>query len=151
VKGVTVYLHDWFGPGRHAKVVSTRSPEFKAEEAKYRTEPLVTGDESRLTEIGDVVFPKLLDPVDDLPPATVITHVRIAGDKLLVRGTTTDNGTVKRVLVNGREARAVAANFAEWETILDRVPSSELNLSAYAEDAAGNVEKRPHEWRLQHP
>ena len=23
-KGVPVYLHDWFGPGRHAKVVSTK-------------------------------------------------------------------------------------------------------------------------------
>ena len=30
-KGVPIYLHDWFGPGRHAKVVSTRSPEYKAD------------------------------------------------------------------------------------------------------------------------
>ncbi len=29
-KGVPVYLHDWYGPGRHALVVSTRSPEFKS-------------------------------------------------------------------------------------------------------------------------
>ena len=30
-KGVPIYLHDWFGPGRTAMVVSTRSPEYKAE------------------------------------------------------------------------------------------------------------------------
>ena len=30
-KGVPIYLHDWFGPGRHAMVVSTRSPEYKTD------------------------------------------------------------------------------------------------------------------------
>jgi len=146
-KGVTIYLHDWFGPGRDAEVVSTRSPELKAKEGKYRSEPLLTGDESRVAEVHDIAFPKLLDPVDDLPPATVITHVRSADGELVVRGTTSDNGKVKRVLVNGKEARALAANFAEWEITLDGVPSSGLKLSAHAEDAAGNIEKRPHEWR----
>jgi hypothetical protein len=147
-KGVTIYLHDWFGPGRHAKVVSTRSPEFKGEENKYRSEPLLTGDESRVSEARNLAFPKLLDPVDDLPPATVITHVRGGDGKLVVRGTTSDNGTVKRVLVNGKEARALAANFAEWEIILEGTRSAGRKLSAHAEDEAGNVEKRPHEWTV---
>src|SRR5207237_1368446 len=90
-------------------------------------------------------YPRPLDPVDDRPPATVITHVaRPAAGRLLVRGTTSDNGTVKRVLVNGTEARAVAANFAEWEALLDSVPSGAVALTAHAEDAAGNVERRPH-------
>jgi hypothetical protein len=150
-KGVTIYLHDWFGPGRHAEVVSTRSHEFKAEEGKYHSEPLLTGDESRVTEVRDVAFPKLLDPVDDLPPATVMTHVRAAGGKLIVRGTTSDNGTVKRVLVNGKEARAVGDNFGEWEILLDLVPSTRMKLAAYAADAAGNVEQRPHEWTVPQP
>jgi hypothetical protein len=146
-KGVTIFLHDWFGSGRHAKVVSTRSSEFKAEAGKYRPEPLLTGDESRATEVRDLEFPKLLDPVDDLPPVTVITHVRaLAGGKMEIHGTTSDNGTVKRVLVNGTEARALSANFAEWEVTLDRTPSPGLKLTAHAEDAAGNIEKRPHEW-----
>jgi len=146
-KGVTIYLHDWFGPGRHAKVVSTRSNEFKAEAGKYRSEPLLTGDESRVTEVRGIAFPELLAPVDDLPPATVITHVRAApGGKLVVRGTTSDNGTVKRVLVNGKEACALAVNFAEWEAILDGVLPAGLKLAAHAEDAAGNTEKRVHEW-----
>src|SRR5262249_6806195 len=117
-KGVPIYLHDWFGPGRHARVVSTRSNEFKADKGKYRPEPQLTGDESRVTEVRDLAFPKLLDPVDDLPPITVITHVVRQAGKLTVRGTTSDNGTVTRVLVNGTPARAVRPNFAEWEAVL---------------------------------
>jgi hypothetical protein len=91
-------------------------------------------------------FPKPLDPVDDLPPVTVITHWHRAADGgLVVRGTATDDGVIRRVLVNGREARAVAANFAEWEAILDALPTAgAVTLSARAEDAAGNVERTPH-------
>jgi len=82
--------------------------------------------------------------VDDLPPTTVITHARtLPGGKVLVKGTTTDNGTVKRVLVNGKEAKAVTANFGEWEIEFVNLPG-EVRLTAYAEDAAGNVEPRPH-------
>jgi hypothetical protein len=84
--------------------------------------------------------------VDDLPPATVITFVgKPDHGKLLVRGTTSDNGTVRRVLVNSHAAKATAANFAEWEITLDQVRPGALKLTARAEDAAGNVEQLPHE------
>ena len=97
-------------------------------------------------------YPKPLDPVDDLPPATVITHVtRPAAGKLLVRGTTSDNGPVKRVLVNGIAARATAANFAEWEAALESVPAGAVTLTAHAEDAAGNVERLPHVVTVNRP
>jgi hypothetical protein len=89
-------------------------------------------------------YPKPLDPIDDLPPITIITSVRVADDKVLVRGTTADNGVVKRVVVNGIEAKATRDNFAEWEVTLDGVKTESLKVSAHAEDAAGNVEKRPH-------
>jgi hypothetical protein len=143
-KGVPIYLHDWFGPGRHAKVVSTKTRELHSDRLTYRDEPLLTGDESRAAEVRDVVFPTLLDPVDDLPPVTVITHVAKANGKMVVRGTTSDNGTVKRVLVNGREARSLDANFAEWEAVVEEAAPGLLKLEAHAEDNAGNVEKRPH-------
>jgi hypothetical protein len=95
--------------------------------------------------LSSTAFPKPLDPVDDLPPATVITFVgKAAEGKRVVRGTTSDNGTVKRVLVNGQEARAAAPNFAEWAITLAGVPSGEWRVTASAEDAAGNVEKTPH-------
>ena len=57
---------------------------------------------------------------------------------------TADGGGVKRVSVNGQEARSLRPNFAEWEVILADVKPGERKLSAHAEDAAGNVEKRPH-------
>jgi hypothetical protein len=106
--------------------------------------PGLTTKGTRATAVKGVEFPKVLDPVDDLPPATVITHASRRGNRVVVRGTTSDNGTVKRVVVNGKPARAVAPNFAEWEAVLTDVPPGACKLTAHAEDAAGNVEKRPH-------
>jgi hypothetical protein len=142
-KGVPIYLHDQFGPGRTAKIVSTKTKELKADGLAYREESLLTGDESRVAEVAGVEFPKLLDPVDDLPPTTVITHIRRDGSKLIVRGTSADNGVIKRVTVNGKDAKALAPNFAQWEVVF---PADQVGakLTARAEDAAGNVEKRPH-------
>jgi hypothetical protein len=97
---------------------------------------------------ADADFPAPLAPVDDLPPVTVITHVRRDAGKLVVRGTTSDNGTVARVLVNGREARGLSANFAEWEVVLEDGAAGDGTLTAHAEDAAGNVEKTPHVLRV---
>jgi hypothetical protein len=115
---------------------------LKNDGLEYRAVPNLTGDESRVAEVQDVAFPKLLDPVEDLPPATVITQaVRQDGGKLLVRGFTSSNAKVKSVLVNQRAAKATAANFAEWEIVLD---VKDGKLEAFAEDTAGNVEKRPH-------
>ena len=143
-KGVPIYLHDHFGPGKTAMVVSTRSPEYKAAPDTFHADFPLTGDESRVTEVKDIAFPKLLDPVDDLPPTTVITHIIRAGSvsdgRLIVRGTTADNGAVKRVMVNGISAKATADNFAQWEASIDAAKE----VRAHAEDAAGNIEPRPH-------
>jgi hypothetical protein len=97
-------------------------------------------------------YPKPLAPVDDLPPITVITDVRPVGSgTLVVRGTTSDNGAVAKVLVNGRPAQSLRANFAEWEVVLKDVRPGEVRLTAHAEDAAGNVEKRPHVMAVRVP
>jgi hypothetical protein len=79
---------------------------------------------------------------DCRPPTTVITHARRAGGKLIVRGTTADNRGVRRVTVNGREARPLLPNFAEWEVRLD--PPADTRLAAAAVDRSGNEEPRPH-------
>jgi hypothetical protein len=139
--GVPLYFHDWYGPGITAKVVSTKAKDFAADGNEYAADVPLTGDESKAAKVKDVTFPKLLDPVDDLPPITVITHVTVKDGKTTVRGTTSDNGTVKRVLVNGKEAKATAPNFAEWEIELTEAKGP---IAAHAEDTAGNVEKRPH-------
>ncbi len=91
-------------------------------------------------------YPRPLDPVDDLPPVTVITQVRRdAMGRLVVRGTTVDNGTIKKILVNGREARTLRPNFAEWEAVIENAGDGTRKITAQAEDMAGNQEKRPHE------
>jgi G8 domain len=140
-KGVPVYLHDWYGTGQHAKIASTKAKDLLGDGNVYGSEVGLTGDESRVAKVTGIEFPKLLDLVDDLPPATIVTSVVRDGGKVIVRGVTGDNGTVKRVLVNGIEAKATRENFAEWEAI---VPMA-TKFAAHAEDAAGNVEKLEHE------
>jgi prepilin-type N-terminal cleavage/methylation domain-containing protein len=89
----------------------------------------------------------LLRPVDDFPPSTVVTGVRLK-DKLnpsgplIVRGSSCDDSEIARVVVNEMEARPTRENFAEWEVEL---PSADLaSIAAHAEDEAGNVEKSRH-------
>jgi hypothetical protein len=79
----------------------------------------------------------------------VITQLSQAKGKLLIRGTASDNGIIKRVVVNGQAANALAPNFSEWQITLDNPADSEGLISAHAEDAAGNVEKMPHVVRIQ--
>jgi hypothetical protein len=142
---VSIYLHDHYGSGRTAQVVSTRSPEYKAEPNKYREDQPLTGDESRVAEVSGIEFPQLLSPVDDLPPATVITHVSRTDDgKLLVRGTVIDNGEVKRVLVNGQDA-TVESVTGQWEVRLAVSGKVPVELTAHSEDVAGNVERLGHQ------
>jgi len=140
-----VYLHDWYGPGQDAKVESTAAKDYAKDGLVYAADVPLTGDESRVARTANVKFPEPLHPVDDLPPATVITNVERRNGTVVVRGTTSDNGTVVKVTVNGQAAKATAANFAEWEAMLRDVKPGEVRISAHAEDAAGNVEKRPHE------
>ncbi len=142
--GVPVYLHDFLGPDRTAKVVATNAKDFAADGAGYRAEPPLTGHEAKLAEVHGIEFPELLDPIDDRPPLTVITNVLHRDGRWLVRGTSSDDGTIRRVLVNGKEARPTRDNFAEWEITLDGSASEPLHLTARAEDAEGNVEPRPH-------
>jgi hypothetical protein len=139
--GVPAYFHDYFGPGKAAKVLAVKSKEVASGD-NFRAEPGLTSKLTRATEVPGIAFPQLLEPVDDLPPATVITQVRKVGATLVVRGTTSDNGTVTKVLVNGQPARALAPNFAEWEAIL--ADGAVKEVRAQATDAAGNVEPRPH-------
>jgi hypothetical protein len=88
-------------------------------------------------------------PPDDAPPVTVVTHVLVQPDgKLKVKGTTTDNGPVSRVAVNGQAATATAPNYLEWEVVLDAMPM-DRTLTAYAVDASGNSEVMKHVDRVR--
>ena len=49
---------------------------------------------------------------------------------------------VRKVTVNGTDAKPLSANFAEWEVTLD--PPADGRLTARSADRAGNEEPRPH-------
>lgn len=141
---VPVFLHDYFGPGRAARVVSMKSGEFRSAGANtYRHERTLTGDESRVSEIENPSFPQLLDPVDDQPPATVITHVRQTTDGWLIQGTASDNGTIRQVLINDRPATSTRGDFEEWQITLKTLPANQT-LQSTGTDIAGNTEVLPH-------
>lgn len=53
------------------------------------------GDGGNRVQPPDVEVARL-SPVDDLPLITVITHVSKQSGKLLIRGSTSDNGAVRR-------------------------------------------------------
>lgn len=146
--GVPYYVHDYYGPGRHAKIVTTSAKPLLADGNKYLEEWPLTGDESVVAEVKNVAWPKLLDMVDDLPPATVITSVRRIGGKLTVTGVSHDNGKIVSVTVNGRPAQIGAGTngVANWSIELP-LPA-DGNVSAYAADDAGNIERSVHNLRI---
>ncbi|HUQ69567.1 MAG TPA: hypothetical protein VM165_08595, partial [Planctomycetaceae bacterium] len=146
--GVPYYLHDHYGPGRHARIVSTVAKALLADGNKYHEEPPLTGDESVVAEVSDVAWPRLLELVDDLPPATVVTSVRRVGDKLMVAGITHDNGEITAVTVNGRSAQMAAGphGVANWSIELS--PPADGKLSAHAADDSGNLEQTVHSLRI---
>jgi len=142
---VTYYFHGYPATGDVTKVVSTKFP--AAASAEFGSVDKFTGKDVRAAKSAPVAFPQLLVPVDDLPPATVITSARKQADgKLLVRGVTQDNGEVTEVIVNGQRAKIVTqqAGVADWEVTL---PAAK-ELTASARDRAGNTEKASHHLKL---
>jgi hypothetical protein len=130
---VPIYVHDYFGPGIDAKVVRVKSGDLTSDGLNYAAKPPLTGRDVLVAETKGTPFPKLLDPIDDLPPATVITHV--------IRKK--DNGKIAKVVVNGQIAQPLRPNFAEWHATVDAA----AEVAAYAEDSAGNIERTPHRVR----
>src|SRR5437660_455293 len=47
VEGVPIYLHDYYGPGRTAKVVSVNTRYVKTDGLSYRAESPLTGKDAR--------------------------------------------------------------------------------------------------------
>jgi hypothetical protein len=145
VDGMDIYSSHYgvFTPGYDPRVRTYGRATFKG----VRSSGILTASP---TALPGVKAP-LPTGVDDRPPSTVITRVATTGDgRWVVRGTTVDNGAVRRVLVNGSEARPLSPDFLEWQAALDdRTRAPTLTISAFAEDAAGNVEPRPHIVRLR--
>jgi hypothetical protein len=143
-RGVPIYIHNYFGSGRHAKVVSTAAKDLIEDGNKYREERTLTSNESRVAEVQDVEWPKLLDPVDDIPPATIITSIRRDGGQFVVRGISHDNGEIVSITVNGQQAEVVStqAGVVDWRLTL-AVPA-DGRFTALAKDDSGNAEQTAH-------
>src|SRR5437762_1179233 len=79
-----------------------------------------TGRDVRAAEVASADFPTLLEPIDDLPPATMITSVQRVKGQQLVIGVSQDNGDVAAVTVNGAPARILSAHagVVDWEIAL---------------------------------
>ena len=141
---VAYYFHDWPTAGLQTKVVSVKFPEAQTG-GDFVSVPDFTGKDVRAGRITPVPFPKLLDPVDDLAPTTVIQSARRAADgRWQVRGLACDNGEIATVLVNGQRAKILAqhAGVADWEITLPTGNPTEIR--AVATDRAGNAEAGGH-------
>lgn len=90
------------------------------------------------------VFRGMSSFTDSMPPTTVITSAVRDGSVLRVRGSVADTSDIKRVIVNGKQARSTRGSFAEWEITLEVLSGKTLELAAFAEDVNGHVEARPH-------
>ena len=140
--GVVYYFHDWPVQGQTLKVVSARFPTLMSEDT-YRSVPQITGPDVRAAEVPDVAFPTLLDPVDDLPPATIITDSRRQKDHVVVTGVSEDDGNVAQVTVNGQPAQITSRGpgIVDWQiTIAAKAGTA---LLARSQDDAGNIERSP--------
>jgi hypothetical protein len=139
--GVAYYFYGQPAAGKVSKVASVKFPDLM-KDGDYRSIPEFTGKDVRAAEVTGVEFPKLLEPVDDLPPATVITSVRREGEKLIVRGVSQDDGEVESVMINGVKASVTpwAPGLVDWQAVL----SGREPIKAIARDRAGNEEKMAH-------
>ena len=147
-KGVPIYIHDYFGKNRHAKVVSTAARDLMQISENYREMPPLTAKESRVAEVKNVKWPKLLHPVDDVPPATIIISVRKEKGEVIVQGVSHDNGKIVSVQVNGERAEIIdqRTGIVDWKVTLKKMPGK--MLSAYAIDEAGNQEQTSHQLKI---
>jgi hypothetical protein len=130
------------GTGRTRK----RARFIEATSDSYRTIEGFTGKDVRATDVKEAAFPTLIEPVDDLPPATMITSVQKVKGAVLVLGVSQDNGEVASVTVNGQTAKINSshAGVVDWEISLTLNKTSKKQLLALAMDRAGNSEKTGH-------
>ena len=145
---VSYFFHGIPSPDAVMRVASVTTPEaMKTED--YRGIDGWTGQEARAAKVEGVAFPQLLAPVDDLPPATLVTSVQPAGTRRIVRGVAHDNGEIATVFVNGQPATITTqhAGVVDWNVTLDGPDDG--RYVATATDLAGNAERTPHEVRTK--
>jgi Tfp pilus assembly protein PilN len=111
-------------------------------DADYQSVKGFTGKDAVAAKVSGVGFPTLLEPIDDLPPATMIRSVRKQNGKLIVTGLSQDNEQVAAISVNGVTATTLSATagVTEWRAEIE-APADGI-IAASAIDCAGNVKER---------
>jgi hypothetical protein len=150
---LTMYLHDFFGPNRDAKVIP--ATQTRNDGLTYQTMTPAFSPEVRVAEVNAPFPDNPIKPVDKLPPATVMTfppaEATVPVDRngrLVVRGVCIDASRITSVTVNGVAATATAENFSQWEATLTNLPAGEVTLTAKAIDEPGNQEMTPHVMKI---
>ena len=147
---LTMYLHDFFGAGRDAKVIPATQSRNDGLNYQIMTPPF--SENVKVAEVS-VDFPdNPIKPQDSLPPATVITFPPAdqfvpmqSGGSLTVRGTCIDQSKIASLTVNGQEVTPLSENYLQWQVTLTGLNPGELKLVAEARDEHGNREGDPHE------
>jgi len=145
---LTLYLHDYFGPGQDAKVIPATQTRNDGLNYQYMT-PVF--EQTVKVAITNVPFPQNpINPVDGMPPATVITYpgkeqsLPSNTTSITVRGTCIDASQVTSVTVNGVPATPLENNFTLWEVTLNNLQNGQYTLTATGVDEFGNQELNPH-------
>ena len=145
---LTLYLHDYFGPDQDAKVIP--STQTRNDGLNYQDMSPVF-EQTVKVAITHVPFPQNpINPVDVLPPATVIIYP--ANEQafpsnttsITVRGTCIDASQVTSVTVNGVPATPLEDNYTLWEVTLPNLQDGQLTLTSEGVDQYGNHELNPH-------
>lgn len=140
-------IHDDDGQGRHARLVSLKAPELMQDGREYREQNPLAGDQSRVAEVKGAEWPTLLTPVDNLPPATIITSVKSHANSITVTGVTHDNGDIQSITTNGHKAAILHSAFGVTDWTLTASATDLQTIVATATDTAGHVELTLHHLR----
>lgn len=144
---LTLYLHDWFGPGQDAKVIP--SNQSRSDGLSYSAQsPEFNGVKVAQTSVAFPANP--IQPDDNLPPATVIIYPAneqvFSGSvkQITVLGTCIDASNISSVRVNGKSATPLAENYRQWQVTLTDLSPGEISIVAEGKDEFGNKELTPH-------
>jgi hypothetical protein len=145
---LTLFLHDWFGPGQDAKVIP--AIQNRNDGLNYQNLSPIFRNDVKVAATG-VSFPN--NPVhlnDNLPPATVIIYPPSLQEfssqtgQISVTGTCIDASNITSVTVNGVPATPLAENYTRWQATLTNLPQGMVTIESRATDEFGNVELNPH-------
>jgi hypothetical protein len=131
------HIHNHVYRGMHMEKIKQHvSLNAKGDLPKSLGDGSVPGKDVFDLVVPDPDTPNPLSPVIDLAPVVIATQVSRRNGAITIRGTATAQGTIRKIQVNGHEARALRSNFAEWGIT---IPAGSGAIVISAEDTRGNV------------